>query len=544
VTDTATNTAAQATKTTADTAVTTANTALTTATTAKTAADTAKTTADALVVADGVAVTAATTAKATADANVTAANAVVTTDTAALNTAQTAAMTTGALSATATVDLGAGDDSLTLSNGFMAGATINGGDGTDTLKITSASYLTAAAYAADKLALVSNFEALTISDAMTTNTYDVSKIAGITSFTAGAGVAAGNTASVTNLAANSTVTMAGALGANTGTLQVALKTDTSADVVNLVLKPSYTDNNDTVVDARAFTETVIAQSVETLNINSTGLKATMTAVDGYKADLVTNTLVLADNALVTMNVTGDAALNFTSSAGQTKLATVDANANTGGLVFSGAAADIVNGVAMTITGSATAANTLTGTGLNDTIKGGAGVDNINGGAGNDTIDAGAGKDVVTGAAGADTITLGAANDTYVLTGTLGADSVLAKKDVVTDFVANTFGNGTGGAAGTGASNALAASFTGDVIDLRGYVSGPITAKLVIGVQANAADAQTFLQNNGANTTDNMGAALDSSTGFLYLDLNSDGTADSVIQLTGVTTLTAAAFLVA
>ena len=66
-------------------------------------------------------------------------------------------------------------------------------------------------------------------------------------------------------------------------------------------------------------------------------------------------------------------------------------------------------------------------------------------------------------------------------------------------------------------------------------------KVAVGVYTNAADATIFLQNNGTNTADTLGAALDSTTGKLYVDLNSDGTADMVIELTGVTTLTTAAF---
>ncbi len=44
---------------------------------------------------------------------------------------------------------------------------------------------------------------------------------------------------------------------------------------------------------------------------------------------------------------------------------------------------------------------------------------------------------------------------------------------------------------------------------------------------------------GANT---VNAALDSSTGFLYLDLDDNGVIDSVIELTGVSTINAAAFV--
>jgi Ca2+-binding RTX toxin-like protein len=172
-----------------------------------------------------------------------------------------------------------------------------------------------------------------------------------------------------------------------------------------------------------------------------------------------------------------------------------------------------------------------------TIDGGAGNDTITGAAGKDVLVGGEGKDIITGGAAADALTGGAGNDTFVLA--VAADSVLAARDVINDFSANTFGNGAAGVAGTGAVTGSAAKFTGDVID--------VTAFTVVGVnvtvQANAADAQTYIQNQtgGANL---LGAALDSSTGLLYMDLTNDGVIDSVIELTGVTTIDAAAFLIA
>jgi hypothetical protein len=115
---------------------------------------------------------------------------------------------------------------------------------------------------------------------------------------------------------------------------------------------------------------------------------------------------------------------------------------------------------------------------------------------------------------------------------------LAIRDVITDFSANTYGQGTAGAANSSGATATATLMTGDVLD---FNAAPDMEKIAVGVYANSADATTFLQNNGTNTADTMGAALDSSTGNLYIDLDSNGTADMVIQLTGVTTLTSAAF---
>ena len=75
-------------------------------------------------------------------------------------------------------------------------------------------------------------------------------------------------------------------------------------------------------------------------------------------------------------------------------------------------------LALTVTGSATAANTVVLSGGADIYTGGAGVD------------------IVTGAAGNDTITLGGGADDYILP-TLAATGSNQEKDVIKDFVAGT-----------------------------------------------------------------------------------------------------------
>lgn len=437
--------------------------------------------------------------------------------------------TASALSATSTVDLGAGDDSITVAATFpfAAGATLNGGDGTDTLGLAKADYTTVSGYSAANLALITNFEVLSITDALATgDNIDVSKIAGIGSFTAAAGVTAANAATVSNLGAASTVTLAGA-NANSGTLTALLKTDTSADTMTLVLNKDFTDNNDTASTATAASMAVSAPDIETLTIKSTGNNTSLpfTAVDGYKADTITNTLLLnGSNKLASITVTGDQALVFASTAAMTKLATVDASANTGGLTFDGSLADMTTPTtspAMTIKGSATAANALIGTGHADTIVGGAKADTITGGLGGDTL---------TGNGG---------NDVFVYTN--ANQSTLVNLDNITDFVANTVGQGASGAADANGAVAAAASRNGDVININGETA---THSIALSIQTNAADAQTAIQNLAADVSaTTVNAALDSTSGNLYIDLDNNGTVDQVIHLAGVTTLTTAAFIV-
>ena len=310
-----------------------------------------------------------------------------------------------------------------------------------------------------------------------------------------------------------------------GTLNVALKTDTSADVLNLKLNVGYTENNDATSTITAQTHTVGASNIETLNVESTGTASTkFLAAAGTKADGLNNTLTLTDDALVTLNVKGDQAFSFTSAGTQTKLATIDASALTAGATINGSAA-LATSAALTIKGSATAANTLTG------------------GAAADTISGGSGNDVITGGAKGDTLTGNGGNDKFVFA---AGDSVIGTGsfDNLTDFVANTLGNGANGAADkTGAITAGltdATKLNGDVLSIAKFGDGSGGVK--VDVLTTAADALTYLQNQKAANT--VVAALDSTGQNLYIDNTGDGVADLYIHLTGVSTINAAAFVLA
>lgn len=437
----------------------------------------------------------------------------------------TVTTSTAPLVATATISLGDGNDTLTLHAASAAGATLSGGVGVDTLATALADYTTISGYSAENRAKITGFETLSLTGAPLADltTVDLSAIAGLTSAQI-LGVAAGigSAATISNVGANSAVIAKGDLVANTGALTVTLKDATGAsDVLNLTLDQAITQNNDTTVDTFTSAITSITTNgVETLNITSTGtLNTDVTA--GNETDIAVNGLTIVDNALVTLNILGDQGFTFSSAAGMTKLATVDVSANTaGGTVNVSAAATDGTAAAITVTGSAG----------KDTIVGSGNIDTISGGAGNDTITGGGKGDILSGGAG---------NDTFVYT--TATDSTLVAQDRITDFSANTFGNGTGGAAGTGA-NTDTTLWTGDVLKFTAAVGGGIT-KVDVSVQANSADAQTFIQNISNATIDTMAAALDSSTSRLFVDLDSNGTIDSVIELTGVTTITEAAFLI-
>lgn len=430
---------------------------------------------------------------------------------------------TSALAATSVVDLGAGDDTLTLSAAPTAGATLAGGDGTDTLAVAYAAYTTISGYGATDLAKITGFETLSVTGAALANAdvVNLSKVTGLTSAQI-LGVANTGAASITNVGANSTVIIKGDMqtGADDGSLTISLKDATgAADVLNLTIDQAITQNNDGTVDTYTSAITGITTTgIETLNVTSTGtLSAAVTA--GAKTDVAVNGLNITNDNLVNLNVLGDQAFTFTSAAGMTKLATIDMSGNTAGGTVS---------VANAATDGTAAAITITGSGAADTITGSGNADTISGGAGNDTI---------TGGAKADALSGGAGNDTFEYTA--GSDSTLAQLDVISDFSANTYGNGTNGAAGTGAA-ADSTKWTGDVLKLN--VDTVTYTKVDVSVQTSSADAQVFIQNVANATADTIAAALDSTSGKLYIDFSGDGTVDSVIQLTGVTAITEAAFV--
>ena len=431
---------------------------------------------------------------------------------------------TAALAATASINLGAGDDTLTLHAASAAGATLTGGDDKDTLAVAAVDFVTISGYGATDLAKITGFEVLSLTDAavLDTTAIDLSKIDGLTGFQS-KGVDNGGTATVSNVGANADIIFKGDLATNDGALTVSLKDATgSSDAVNLTIDTAITQDNDGTVDTTAATVTTTIAGVETINVNSTGtLSAAVTA--GSKTDIAANTLALTDTSLTTLNVTGDQALSFTSGAAMVKLATIDASAATAGLTFSGVAADMTTpttSVAMTIKGSATAENALTGSGHADTITGGSARDVIIGGKGGDTITGNGGNDKFSFAAG----------DSSIGTG---------KFDTITDFVANTKGVGTDGAlTAVGATGVDVADLTGDVLSFGKFGTG--AGGVVVDVLGSGADATTFLATN-AGTANAVIAALDSSASNLYVDNTGDGVADFFIHLNGVTTIDTGAF---
>jgi hypothetical protein len=426
---------------------------------------------------------------------------------------------------------GSGDDTIvirdvsTFGDATKGGLVLSGGAGTDTIGFDTADWATIATGTPTNRLAISGFEALELHGALAdVTTYDISKLSGIVSFTAADGVATGGTATVSNLGANATVTLAGDLSAthNDGALVGTLKTDTDNDTATLVLKSDYTEDNAGATGANTGVAShVTLAEIEHLTVNSTGhASVAFAGATGVEADYVTNTLTLTDDSLVTLAVTGDQALVFATASTELALTTINASANTAGVTID-AHLTAATAAALTITGSATASNSLTGSGNADTIVGGAKADTITGGAKGDTLTGGAGNDTFAFAAG----------DSSIGTGTF---------DTITDFSANTKGDATSGAVSANADSTL---WTGDVLTFAATSSVDGTGGFKVDVLTSAADATTYLSNHSGSAT-TIFAALDSTNHNLYVDNTGDGVADFFIHLTGVNTISAAAFVLA
>jgi hypothetical protein len=153
---------------------------------------------------------------------------------------------------------------------------------------------------------------------------------------------------------------------------------------------------------------------------------------------------------------------------------------------------------------------ITGAGGNDVLKGGAGKDTILGDAGNDTITGGADADSMGGGAGTDTFVIG--------TGETGI--TVATADSIGGFAtgADKLKLGLAGDATAGTGNYVEA----------GAAAADFTAALA------AANTALAALNGTSAATQLYAFQFDATNGYLFEDTNSDGTADQVIVLVGIT----------
>lgn len=237
--------------------------------------------------------------------------------------------------------LGAGNDKATISADLGTGGSIDAGDGTDTLSLT--------ATLADTLdantnfnAKVSNFEKLALTT-VGSETLDLANLDGLNYVSVDSATAL----VLNNYASGGTLEITDA--ATQVTAVVKDSATNTADVFNVVASAAANKNVGTVVVA----------NVETVNINADD---TATAPDGS----IKHTLVLTADKATKVVVTGDAQLDLTLT-GSTKVASIDASANTAGITTN---LTVASGI--TLTGTAKA-DTIT-LGNLSVVTGGAGKD--------------------------------------------------------------------------------------------------------------------------------------------------------------------------
>jgi Ca2+-binding RTX toxin-like protein len=426
------------------------------------------------------------------------------------------------------VSLGDGDDKLTVTSKIdTAGSSYDGGKGTDTFVSDTAqlTLLSAALSVTTPAVTFKDFEALGVTDQLT-GPLDLTKF-GVGSVDLIAGSDGG---SVTGLGNGATVSV----GADSPALALS-QTDTDANTLTLKLGTATTNG---------ITATVTANTVETLTLVSDG------------SGTGNNSVSLADEDLNKVTITGKEALDFSTTTG--KLVTLDASgaegAVTQGPVSWSAGADASNLVALTalggkgddtlvggdtfntntmsggdgkdtLTGGSRADtlggdagdDTLNGLGGNDSLAGGAGNDKLFGGDGNDTLNGGDGDDQDWGGLGADAMTGGAGSDIFGYTAALDSGGV-AGADTLSDFVSGT--------------------------DKLGFTAGMLVGGDILFLGNFGSQAEAFVALNNTQADGKANAAF---TGGQLLVTTQDGlganVADMVINVTGVSTLAQADFLV-
>ncbi|KTQ94986.1 hypothetical protein NS226_13730 [Aureimonas ureilytica] len=273
------------------------------------------------------------------------------------------AVTLGAT--TKVISLGAGNDTVTATAAALGtGGSVSGGEGIDRL-ITNGTVVSSATDGAK----FTGFEILQV----TAGTVDLNNIGGITN------VELNGSSTVSNLSA----AQAGAVSiVGGGTYTVGLSGATTIgqlDALTVTVDDGLAAKNTITVG------NLTAAGVETVNVvtNDNLVLSSATGLTGVTKLMFTG----AGDVSVT---TGALAINANT--------VVDASAHTGAFTFNASSAT-TNG--LSITGSTTAVNTITGTAQADVITGGAGNDVLQGGAGSDTIVGGAGNDILAG----ETVTL-------------------------------------------------------------------------------------------------------------------------------------------
>lgn len=370
---------------------------------------------------------------------------------------------------------GNGDDTLDIGKvKYNTGLKVDGALGVDTLKISDQDTLSATT-----VGNITNFERLEMVDDNdgSVDNFDVSLLKGITTIqidadSVGDGYVLNNlsTSQAMNVIIAGNQTVAPVINVTNATLIGNI------DTLGLTIDAGETGNAVTLSGINAL-------GVELINVN---------AVDNFTAKSL-----IGLPALAIMTISGRGDINLTTGKLQLNLnSTIDATASTGMITVDASDATTTSATitGISIKGSLSQANFLTGSAQPDILTGGAGADLLNGGAGNDTLSGGAnadmlnggdGSDIINGGAGADAINGGAGVDT--LNGG-GGDDLFVYSAPADLFTTNALVDSISGGSGT---NSLLLGTAGAAF--------AIAATDIWTTRANGVDALIGVANSTANT---------------------------------------------
>lgn len=400
---------------------------------------------------------------------------------------------------TQTIDMGGGDDFVDVEEMLGTGGQLQGGAGTDALYMQAELAAELSQAALTDSGRVQGFEVLHVYGPDTpdqTYTIDLAALGGI-GHVVSSGTWTTSPLILAHMADAGTLELA---WANQGPIEVVMANAAGAsDTFHIKLNgPSYVRS----------TGAITVDGVEIIHITTTNSDPSGPPQSDPWGGV--SALRLQGDALEKIVLAGNHGVNFDQSDFGQNFGELDASGVTG----AGAVGDV------TFEARETNKNMLVKTGEgDDRIDMAKLLNSAAAAAHGATISTGAGDDEVIGSSGVDTITLGEGEDAYVLVDT--SHSTSAAPDVITDFKADTDR--------ILVSDALAqkADGSGGFIELYWFN---------VGVFDNAVDASAFIASAGADGEDEVNIALDSSTGWLYLDVNDDGVVDSVIHLMGVSTI--------
>ncbi|MFZ6713163.1 beta strand repeat-containing protein, partial [Undibacterium sp. TC9W] len=250
-----------------------------------------------------------------------------------------------------TINGGSGDDTF-IPNTALLPIVMNGGAGTDTIALTAA-YAATASGSGSFASNVTGFEKLRLTS-VTNQTIDLQTLGNYSDVTFSGAIGL----TLSNLPSNGNITLIG-----TGTA-VTLTNAAFAGGVNDVVNLTLADSSSSGVSFA--TTGVTASGVETVNISVNDTQETPTGA-------FNDSLTWLGNSVKTINVSGNAGLNLSSSS--TALTNVDASGITlGGFTWTSGA----------LTGTATVKGSASGTNTVDMIPARASV-NYTGGSGDDNV---------------------------------------------------------------------------------------------------------------------------------------------------------------